>query len=1687
MIPDQDLKEIILKEWNKTDAPYSTNKTIHQLFEDQVVIQPDKIALQTSETILTYTELNSKANQIARLLKTSGIPQKSFIGIFLPRSCEMIVALIAILKNGSAYVPLNIGDPENRVLKICETANIEYIITTNEYKDSFNTGNKKILILDQLIEKSKNLETSDLKLKLNTDIPAYIIFTSGTTGTPKGVLVKHLPVINLIEWVNNTFNVNCNDKIIWVTNLSFDLSVYDIFGILAAGATIRILDDKERLDPELQVKIILEDNITFWDSAPQSLQRLIPYFSEYNTHCMHTSLRMVFLSGDWIPLQLPDEIKNIFKNTIVVGLGGATEATIWSNYFIINHIDQAWKSIPYGKPIQNAKYYILDQDLNHCGILEEGDLYIGGKCLASEYYNDRELTNKKFINDPFSPGNKMYHTGDLARWMTDGNIEFLGRKDQQVKIRGYRVELGEIKHTVLSIPDIKDCVVVPDKTDLQNIKIFLFYIPMDESFMNDNLIESELIKILPEYMVPSGIYRIACFPMTLNSKIDNNALLNHARETRQRTSGEFKDQDLKGIYKILFNIWSDLLDNVCFTVNDNFNSIGGDSLFVFRLMNKLKELEGYSVSFKDLNSHPTINKLGDFLLTQNKNAITVKTNHNNNNNDIPLSVHQKRIWINTILNPGSVHYNLSFVYQFTGNLNIRVFKKSLGILFKQHQILFSKINNNNLEPYFNIEPHKIHLHYHDYSNRNKIELNKYLNGNATGKVDIFTDKLYSLFLFKTGSDQYIFQFNVHHIIFDGLSLQVFIKDLGNIYNKLLCHIKKSDVINYLPKYDFSDWDQSVLMDQEVYKKQLEYWKEQLTNTIPVLSFPLDFPRPSEQSGRGQRISYIIGKEQKNKLQAISRKNDCSLFNTMLSFYSVLIHKYTSDKDFCIGIPVSNRPGTDYENKIGMFVNTLVIRFLFEDKTTINQLIQQTKNKTIDAVSNQDIPIEDIVTTINPERFNNINPFFQVSFAWQENMDKEFGFNNIQSKRVLLSGGVSPFDISLYMWENKECIEGEIEYNPEILSNETIVRLKNNFLNLISKIIDNQDTPVGYIPMIPDNEKLLIDSINNTKTNYPKNKTIAQVFEKQADLYPEKPAVVFKKISLTYKQLNEKANKLAHLLKSNNVKTNDAIAILMDRSTDMIVSILGILKSGGCYVPLDPEYPEQRKNFILKDSGCKALITQQKYVSEIKEEITVIFPEQIESVNAVTENIKADNNSSDLAYIIYTSGSTGVPKGTLIPHKGVVRLVCNTNYVDFTDDDKILQSTSVVFDASTVGIFGSLLNGATLFLIEKSTLLDPALLGNELLSNNITITDFPTALFTQIAEVNVHIFSKLKTLLIGGDIISVPHINKLRKVNPGIKIINEYGPTENSCNSTAFIIEQDFIYNIPIGKPISNSTAYIFDRYLNYQPVGIIGEIYVGGDGLSKGYINRDDLNKTCFIDHPYIKGEKLYRTGDLARWLPDGNIEFHGRADNQIKIRGCRIELGEIEAALTEIEEIIEAYVKPVKNNMNDIRLIAFLNVPESFSLSEKEIEHEIKTKLPAYMCPSDYRLLYGFPKNINGKIDRKAPVFDIVDMKRDIKKESNVISETEHAIFKIWCETLKYEDFSVSDNFFEIGGNSLTAISVFAAIQSEFKIQLPLRLFFDSPRIKDLAETIDLRLKLNNKKNVIGKVYNVKNIKAEI
>lgn len=1646
VISDED--KLKLEAFNDTflDVP---DTTIHKLIEEQSVNQSGKTALIYGTTRISYKEMDEEANKLAWCLMSMGIKTNDTVALCLERSHRMIIAILGILKSGCSYLPIDPSFPEERISFMLENSQSGLLISEKNIVERFTKlPDIQTLLLDNDREKILGSPSTKPPVSTESNSTAYIIYTSGSTGRPKGVRVLHRSVVNLIKSMSVRPGMSVNDILLAVVTLSFDMSVFELFVPLANGATIVIADSDDLTDSMALTRLIEENNISIIQGTP--------------------SFWSILLSGGWNgkkdlkALCGGEALTHSMVREMLPRVGefwncyGPTETTVYST---CTRIYDENALIHIGKPIHNTSIHIIDKENNPLPPGVTGEVAVGGKGLTEGYHNNPDLTKEKFLMLP--DGTRVYKTGDLGRFLSDGNVELFGRADNQIKIRGFRIEPGEIETQASKLDGVKECVVRIHKFDEYDERLVAFLNTGNEFRMKEEEVISSLSQNLPAYMVPSYVRILKGFPRLPNGKIDKKSLIFNVTDvdTLQKINPEL----LNSTQKTLLTIWESVVKTKPTSMNDSFFEAGGNSLLGLRLINKINEEFVISVQYRELISYASFSRLADLIDSKTgMKKESVELIHLTTPDRLPLTQNQKRLWFISRMEPDKPVYIIRNTFLLSGPLDTGILESSINLLFKRHHVVFSSVREENGEPYCTIKEWDISLPVMDLSHlskdERKLNLDALLDQDSKKGFDLENGPLFRIYLVKTDSTEYCFHLSIHHIVFDGWSQGIFINELSLIYNSLISNKEFSlDPLKF-QQYDYAYWENDRTVDQ----LSNEFWEETLKGCSPVINFPYDYARGDKNSGSGSLETIVIPDVIANAVKQISKEEGTSLFTTLMTVFGILMSRYSGEDDLNIGLPVAHRPHTELEKVFGVFVNTIIFRFLNDGNQKFRDLLRSSHNRIMDAISHQDTPYDKVVELVNPDRIPGINPLFQVAFAWQNNLYVPLNLEGIKSAVIKSDKRAATFDITFAMWENGGTIEGEIEYNTDLIKPETIKRLKDHFILLTRKLTENSNSSVGSLPLISEEESRMILRVNDNSTEYPRNKTIVQVFEENVVKYSDHPAISYKGSFLSYREMNQKANQIARTLRSGGIRPNMPVGIVADKSLELITGILAILKAGGCYAPIDPEYPAGRVEFIIKDAGIKAVLVQSKY-EDRKFEGAVKYNLDIAGTYDLDgTNLTPVNTPDDLAYILYTSGTTGIPKGTPIRHRGVNRLVLNTNFSEWNHQDRILLSGAVVFDATTLEIWGSLLNGATLFIIDKDTLLNTDVLYEVILNNKITTFITTSALFNHLVETQISIFQPLKYTMVGGDILSPDHCNRVRRINPDLMLVNGYGPTENSTMSTFYHVDTDFSHSIPIGKPNSNSTVYVFDKYMNHQPVGLVGELYVGGDGLSPGYLNREDLNIKCFVENPHNPGERLYKTGDLVMWLPDGNIEFRGRADNQIKIRGFRVELEEIETVLSDLEDVVEAVVKPVKVDAGDYNLVAFLNVNEKFNSDEQEILKQIKSKLPAYMIPDVLKTMHGFPRTINGKIDRKALIFDPAEFGKRKSLELDNLSPLQKRIFDIWTRIVKTRITTIDESFFDIGGTSLTGLRMLNLIREDFGLTLTFKELLANSSIYKLSKYIE-------------------------
>jgi len=1237
----------------------------------------------------------------------------------------------------------------------------------------------------------------------------------------------------------------------------------------------------------------------------------------------------------------------------------------------------------------------------------------------------------------------MYRTGDLARWLADGTIEFFGRMDHQVKIRGFRIELGEIDSELLKHPSIKEIAVIA-KEGSKGDKYLCAYFVAEQALTVVELRE-HLSKKIPDYMIPSAFVQLDKMPLTSNGKIDRKAL--PEPEGRINTGTEYV-APRNAVEEKLVKIWQAVLGVEKVGIEDNFFELGGHSLKAITLVGKIHKEFGAEIALQEVFKAQTIKEMIKTIEDAGESDYaTIEPVANQAY--YPVSSAQKRMFILHQFEPENITYNMPAIFTVEGALDKNRLEDVLKKLIQRHETLRTSFAVIDREPM-----QRIHTEIEftiDSVQKGKKDIPDVIQS-FVRPFDLEKAPLLRVGLIELDENKHIVLFDMHHIISDGVSMSIIVKELVGLYEG-----QKLPELRIQYK-DFSAW-QNEMFQSKALKKQEAYWLQVFAGEIPVLNMPSDYPRPIVRGFAGDRLNFSVEGELTEALNKLAMETGTTLYMVLLAAYNVLLSKYTGQEDIIVGSPIAGRSHADLENMVGMFVNTLAMRNNPTENKSFLEFLQEVKDNALDAYEYQDYQFEELVDKLKIARNLSRNPLFDTMFTVQNAGATALEINNLRFSPYEFEHKVAKFDLTLEAIEVNNHLELILEYYTRLFKKETMERLGRHFINILRHIAAQPGIKLGDIELASEDEKqqILID-FNNTITTYPQDKTIQELFEQQAEKDPDHIAVTFEEQQLTYRELNHRANQLARTLRKKGVKVNSIVGMIVERSPEMIVGIMGILKAGGAYLPIDPDYPAERINYMLEDSGTRILVTQQHLVDTIAFNGDIIDLDDRELYKEDTANLEKVNTSQDLAYVIYTSGSTGKPKGNLTMHYNVVRVVKNTNYIEITRDDVLLQLSNYAFDGSVFDIYGALLNGAKLVLIDKANVVDMSRLSKVIDQEKVTVFFITTALFNTLVDVNIECLKNIRKVLFGGEMVSAHHVRKAYEYMGSGRIVHVYGPTETTVYATYYEIKQlqDDEVSVPIGAPIANTCIYILSQGGNLQPVGVPGEMCIAGMGLARGYLNRSELTAEKFVANPFVLGEKMYRTGDLARWLPDGNIEFLGRIDHQIKLRGFRIELGEIEAGLINHPLIKEALVIVKEDGMGNKYLCAYMVAGQEIAISQ--LREYLEQTLPQYMIPSVFVQLEKMPLTPNGKIDRKA----LPEPKGRVQTKTEYVAprnEAEEKLAVIWQDILGVEKVGMEDNFFELGGYSLKVITLVARIYEEFGIEMPYDQIFKNPTITELAK----------------------------
>ncbi|CDH97210.1 non-ribosomal peptide synthetase [Bacillus velezensis] len=1599
-------QEKILVDFNATNVEYSREQTVVSLFENQVEKTAEHIALKFDDKQMTYAELNERANQLARTLRDLGVVPNDLVALVTERSMEMIVGILAIIKAGGAYVPINPEYPDNRIHYMLEDSSPKIVLT---YKNKL-PGKVGIPVLDLEDENNYANETDNLLHVNRSNDLVYCIYTSGTTGNPKGVLIEHRNVVNMWVTYKETFALNDKDTVLQFANVSFDQAVGDIFPALCNGAALCIVPKHLTYDMEQLQKYIDRNNVTTASLTPKLIDGL----------CVDAlpTLRLLESGGEAGRLET---LKEWAKKVEVLNTYGPTESTVNATSFRVN-TDST--SITIGRPIANTKVYLLNE-MELCGIGIPGELCIAGDGLARGYLNQPELTDKKFIQNPFGEG-KLYRTGDLARWQPDGNIEYLGRIDEQVKVRGYRIELGEIESVLRKQSNITDAVVVVK--EVGNDEILCAYLIGEKG---QELIIPEIKEAIreevTEYMIPAFMIQIDEFPLTINGKLDKTRL----PEPDMLESSKYVPPSNKTEQAIV-DVFEEILGISPVGIEDSFFELGGHSLKATAAINAIEKKTGIRLPVKDIFSLPTPVMLSRKIEAAGEGEYS-PIPQAEQREAYPASSTQKRLFILDQMEGNSTAYNMASALEVTGNLDLEKIQQAIDRLIKRHESLRTSFVMTEGETFQVIADEVFYqVEYEETDSYSDADMEQFVRPFDIGTAPLMRFKVVK----ERNRNNYILLFDMHHIISDHQTLNILIEDFSRLYNG-----EELQPLELQYK-DYSEW-----MRGRNLESQRNYWKEVFKEEAPVLDLVTDYPRPKIQSYKGAQVSVQLSQEQKAGIQNINKQHGTTDYMTLLAVFMIELHKYSRQQDIVVGTPISGRVHPDTETIAGMFVNTLAMRGYPRAEKTFLEFLSEIKELALNAYENQEYPFEELVEEVEVRRDLSRNPLFDVMFTMQNNEEIHLAMGEAQVEMLGIPFIDAKFDLDLQATAYEEGYALDLVYCSDLFTETSAQVILEHFKVLLDRVIANPEMKLSELHMVSEVEQQRILTVfNDTHIEYAQHHTAVERFEKHAEQTPEKTVIEYETGVLRYGEVNRKANALAWELISLGVQPNDRVAIMASLEAETIIGILGVLKSGAAYVPIDPATPKERIEHILNDAAPKVILTREK---TLETEVPFISM-NLEDLGEKETNPACAVEKGDIAYVIYTSGTTGKPKGVAVTRGNL------DHYLSYADQEYQKEActtvliTSLSFDLSVTSLFLPLISGGSLLLKggDAEERLRAAFKDNRVTFLKLTPSHLKM-LETYADGVDV---PNLETLIVGGEEFTTDTARKTQKLlGDRVKIHNEYGPTETTvgCCDYVYSSEKDKGLSVGIGHPIANMQLYILNE-MELCSVGVPGELCIAGDGVAKGYLNQPELTAEKFIDNPYGEG-KLYRSGDLARWLPNGEMEYLGRIDEQVKIRGYRIELSEIESVLRNQPGISDVAVVALEVG-GDKSICAYL-IPtnQEQQLDMSEIKNDLRDKLPEYMLPGFMMQIDALPLTSNGKLDAKAlPELNALAGQEYMPPRT----KTEKVITDIFEEILGISPVGIEDSFFELGGDSIKAIKAVSKLREKgYKLSFAALMYQQTPR----------------------------------
>lgn len=1624
-----------------------------ELFEEQVTARPAAAAIAGWEdaqpaAAWSYAELNAHANRIAHQLLALELPPGSRVGLLQDHDALMIAAVLGTLKAGHAYVPLDPQSPHARLAQIAADMDLATVVHAPQHAAC--AAALAAAPLEVSVTATTKAATNP-GIEVPDEALAYILTTSGSTGRPKGVMQTRRNMTRLVLNYAGAIGITVADRLSLFSTYGFDAAVMDIFGALLTGATVCPVDIRRTESAAVVQTAVNRLAVSVVHATPTVYRYL------FNTapDAQLPRVRAVVLGGEPArPVDLQN-FKRCFKRGAVFVNGlGLTESTLALQYFADHDTPVPADALPVGTAVADTEVLLLDAAQRPTVL--SGEIGIHSPWLTPGYWNAPEQTAAAFFTD--ARGRRIYRTGDLARVNADGALVYCGRRDAQLKVRGHRIEPGEITFALNSATAVSDSAVTLLEDTGGIMRLTAYVVPATGCTCDPAALRAWLTARLPDYMVPAAFVALEALPLTPNGKLDTRRLPQPGLAT---AAAEYVPPRTE-LEVAMAGIWSSVLGVDRVGITDNFFALGGHSLNATQLVARLRETLDIEVSLRTLFDQHTIASLINHM-TPAPAPARAPLLPRPADAPIPLALPQQRLWFIEQLEPGSSVYVLSWAIRVSDPFSADALQTAVNALLARHESLRTRFGTAASGPVQIVEPElELPIEHCRLDADATQDLGRTLAAIAHQPFDLSTAPLFRVHLLEMSPDERVLAFSIHHIMADNWSVQILMRDLLTLYEAALNGSQPELPELPLQYGDYACWQHTQQTADEL-QRQSAYWLAQLAGASLVLELPADRPRPATPTHEGDQVHWVLADHTAASLRAVAAEAGCSPFMTLIAVYALLLSRYSGANDLLIGTPIAGRPHSRLENLIGFFVNMLTIRADLSGNPSFNELLARTRTTTLDAFAHQDLPFEKLIEALQPERDMSRSPVFQFAFILQNAPTPGAELGSRFGEPVPVTHANSKFDMTLGMWETADALGGSFEFNTDIFDRSTIERLSEHFCTLLRATAENPGVPLAELDMLPPPERrqVLVDW-NTTRRDYAGG-GIQQRFAEQVRLHPQQPALTCDGHTLSYAELDRRANRLAHFLLASGVRSETPVALCLERSLDAVVSVLAIIKAGGAYVPLDPTYPLQRLEFMLTDTASPVLLTHAALVPNLGgHACTRINLDQAAAEIAQCPDSDPPTLASgeQLAYIVYTSGSTGMPKGVLIEQRSVLALVVNSDFAPLERGLRIGMLAPISFDASTMEIWGALLNGGEC-VVFPDRVPELSSLRRFFAAHPLDLLFLTTGLFNTIIDAGPDMLSNVSQLLTGGEAMSADHVRRARAQLPDIQLANIYGPTESTTYATVFPLPDELPdrARIPIGRPLANTKVYILDAAGQPVAVGAPGELYIGGDGLARGYLGQPELTAERFVTNPFAAGERLYRTGDLARYLPDGVIEFLGRSDTQVKLRGFRIELGEIESTLREHASVGDAVATVYDVDALDRRLVAYVVPADESGLDTSELTEFLAQRLPEYMRPAGLQVLPRLPLNANGKVDRARLPQPEWQATQRYTEPRNAL---ESRLCLLWQELLGVARVGIDDDFFELGGHSLLTIKMLERIDSEFGQKLRVAQVFAQPTVAAVAALLE-------------------------